>query len=166
MLFRSHQRVQDLRLDFIHKVTTDLVRNHDIIAVENLKIGNMLHNHNLAGSISDSGWGIFKTYLDYKAESAGSQVIYVEPKNTTQTCSCCNLVLEEKLTLDKRVFKCPSCGHEEDRDMNAAKNILKRATLGLRGSQARGETTSTLEEIMNPKQVVLLKQELYGGEYT
>ena len=162
-LWQAHQRVEDLRSDFIHKVTTDLVRNHDIIAVENLKIGNMLHNHNLAGSISDSGWGIFKTYLDYKAESAGSQVIYVEPRNTSQTCSCCNLVLEEKLKLDKRVFRCPSCGHEEDRDVNAAKNILAIATAGRAGSHACGKTTSTLKEIMNSEQAVLLKQELNGG---
>ena len=162
----------------IHKITTDLVRNHDIIAVENLKIGNMLHNHNLAGSISDSGWGIFKTYLDYKAESAGSQIIYVKPKNTTQTCSCCKLVLEEKLKLDKRVFKCPSCGHAEDRDVNAAKNILAKAfelanksrkvksTTGQVGSYACRETTSIPKEIMNSEQVVSLKQELNGGAYT
>ena len=165
-LWQANQRVEDLRNDFIHKVTTDLVRKHDIIAIEDLKINNMLHNHCLAGSIADSGWGIFKTYLAYKAESAGCQVIYVDPKNTSQTCSCCGKVLEgdDKLDLSQRTFNCP-CGFSEDRDINAAKNILAIATLGLRGSQARGETTSTLGEIdMNLKQVVSMKQELYGGE--
>ena len=163
-LWRAHQRVEDLRHDFIHKVTTDLVRNHDVIAIEDLKINNMLQNHRLAGSIADAGWGTFKTYLAYKAESAGCQVIYVDPRNTSQTCSCCGKVLEEKLNLSQRIFRCP-CGFSEDRDVNAAKNILAIATLGLRGSQAGGETTSTLGEMdMNLEQVVSMKQELYGGE--
>jgi putative transposase len=163
-LWQANQRVEDLRKDFLQKVTTDLVRKHDVIAIEDLKINNMLQNHCLAGSIADAGWGTFKTYLAYKAESAGCQVIYVDPKNTSQTCSCCGKVLEEKLKLNQRGFECP-CGFSEDRDINAAKNILAIATLGLRGSQARGETTSTLGEMdMNLEQVVSMKQELYGGE--
>lgn len=166
-LWQANQRVEDLRKDFIHKVTTDLVRNHDVIAIEDLKINNMLKNHCLAGSIADAGWGTFKTYLAYKAESAGCQVIYVDPRNTSQTCSCCGQVMEgdDRLDLSQRTFSCPACGHSEDRDVNAAKNILAIATLGLRGSQARGETAYTLGEMdMNLKQAVSLKQELYGGE--
>ena len=161
-LWQAHQRVGDLRSDFIHKITTDLVRNHSIIAIEDLKINNMLHNHNLAGSISDAGWGIFKNYLDYKAESAGSRVIYVDPKNTSQACSCCGAVLENKLKLNQRMFKCP-CGFTEDRDINAAKNILAIATLGLRGSQACGEMPTTLG-IQPQEQGISGKQELDGGE--
>jgi len=163
-LWQANQRVEDLRKDFNHKITTDLVRKHDVIAIEDLTINNMLRNHCLAGSIADASWGIFKTYLAYKAESAGCQVIYVDPRNTSQTCSCCGKVLEEKIKLNQRTFKCP-CGFTEDRDINAAKNILAIATLGQRGSQARGETTSTLGEMdMNLEQAVSMKQELYGGE--
>ncbi len=161
-LWRAHQRVEDLRKDFIHKATTDLVRKHNTIAMENLKIGNMLHNHYLAGSIADAGWGMFKTCLDYKAESAGSQVIYVDPKNTSQFCSCCGKVLERKLKLDQREFRCP-CGYVEDRDINAAKNILAIATLGQRENQARGEMPYTLGN-QSQEQDIPVKQELYGGE--
>ena len=161
-LWKAHQRVEDLRSDFIHKVTTDLVRNHDTIVIEDLKIGNMLHNHNLAGSIADAGWGTFKNYLAYKAESAGSQIVCVEPNNTSQTCSCCGQVLEKKLKLSQRIFRCP-CGFSEDRDVNAAKNILAIATLGLRGSQACGKAAPTFGH-QAQEQAASVKQELYGGE--
>ena len=179
--WKAHQRVEDLRADFIHKTTTDLLRNHNIIAIENLTIPNMVRNHHLAGSIWDAGWGRFRNYLIYKAAACGVQVIPVNSINTSQTCSRCGQVLEKKIRLPKRIFKCPSCGLVEDRDINAAKVILARglqrfaaanfassageATLGQRECEARGEAVS----ISRPQvagHAGSMKQELHGGAET
>ncbi len=160
-LWKAHQRVQDLRDNFLHTITTDLVRRYNLIAVEDLKINNMLKNHHLAESIADAGWAKFTQYLSYKAESAGSQIVFVEPNLTSQICSECGRELEEHLGLPDRIFEC-GCGHREDRDVNAAKNILAKTTAGRAGSQACGETTSTHRHQAG-EQAVSEKQELYGG---
>jgi putative transposase len=105
-------------------------------------------------SINDAGWGEFIGMLSYKAESAGSRVVLVNPKNTTKECSRCGILTKKEL--DERQHDCPSCGLSMDRDFNAAINILKRATAGIAGSNACEDETSTCG------QVSLMKQEAHG----
>lgn len=124
-LAKIHRKIKNQRKDFLQKLSTWLIRNYDTIALENLQISNMLKNHNLAKSISDASWSMFAEYLSYKAESAGRKVIFVNPRNTSQICSNCGVIV--KKTLATRTHRC-SCGLILDRDVNAAINILRLGT--------------------------------------
>jgi len=128
--------------DYLHKVTTKLVDSgYTSFAIEDLRIQNMVKNRRLAKSINDASWNRFVQLLSYKAESAGMQVVKVDPRGTSKTCSQCGEI--QDMPLSKREYDCRNCGYREDRDINAARNILIRATLGQRGSHARGDATST-----------------------
>ena len=94
----------------------------------------MIKNHRLARSIQESSWGNFTQLLQYKAASAGCAAVGVKPQYTSMTCNECRNV--QKISLSQRTYICQKCGHAEDRDINASKNILKRATGGHSGSQA------------------------------
>lgn len=126
---RAHSRVSDARRDFLHKTSTRLVREFDTIAIEDLAVKNMVRNHRLAKSINDAGWGVFRQFLEYKAERAGRQ-IKVAPRfyPSSKTCSECGHLLSE-LSLGTRHWTCPDCGTLHDRDINAAKNIAVAAGL-------------------------------------
>jgi putative transposase len=126
-----HEKIANQRKDIAHKTARYLVNNYDLIAHEDLQIKNMVKNHHLAKSIQDSGWGMFFDILAYKAEEAGKQVVKVNPHNTSQICSGCGHIV--KKTLAVRIHKCPHCGLELDRDINAARNILATA-LSITGS--------------------------------
>ena len=121
---RVHRRIRNQRTDFNHKLSRDLVNNYDLIVFEDLSINNMVHNHHLAKSISDAGWNQLQGFTTYKAEGAGKYTILVDPKGTSIECNVCGNRV--KKTLATRVYRCPECGLIEDRDVNAAKNILKR----------------------------------------
>ncbi len=113
-----------------HRLTTAIVRNYQKIAVENLTIQNMSRTggsrkRGLHRSMMEQTWGMLFQQLRYKAEWAGRQFVEVDPRYTSKTCSRCGEVRKEKLAV-YRVFVCPLCGHTEDRDTNAAKNILRR----------------------------------------
>lgn len=118
-----HWRIANKRRDFHHKTALDLVRRYGFIAVEDLNIRGIARTR-LAKSTLDVAWGAFLNILESKAESAGVRVERVPPYNTTQTCSQCGGIPEQKLTLRDRLYSCSHCGHREDRDSNAAKNIL------------------------------------------
>lgn len=118
-----HWRIANKRRDFHHKTALDLVRHYGFIAVEDLNIRGIARTR-LAKSTLDVAWGSFLETLSSKAESAGCEVVRVPPHNTTQMCSQCGGIPERKLTLRDRLYSCLHCGHEEDRDLNAAKNIL------------------------------------------
>jgi putative transposase len=121
---RAHRKVRAARADFLHKVSTGLVRNHDVIAVEDLAVQNMVRNRALAKPIADCGWGTFRAMLEYKAARYGRQVIVTDRwYPSSKMCWACGHVLAE-LGLKVRVWPCPSCGARHDRDVNAAKNIL------------------------------------------
>lgn len=126
---RAVQRQQELvanqRRDYLHKLTYALVQGYDGIALEDLKINNMVRNKHLSKSILDSGWSIFKELLTYKAESAGREIVFVNPAYTSKTCSNCGAVFEN-FTLSDRWVEC-DCGLSLDRDHNAAINVLSRA---------------------------------------
>ena len=124
-LARAHEKVASQRKDISHKIANELVKKYDIIAHEKLQIKNMVQNEHLAKSINDAGWGMFFGILAYKAESAGRLVIEVDPKNTSQMCFSCGKLVQKKLS--ERWHNCPYCGYSAHRDINAAKNILKRA---------------------------------------
>ena len=125
LLAREHERVANRRADNAHKVSRALVSQYGLIAFEDLKILNMTQNHHLAKSIADAGWNILVQFTTYKAESAGCRVALVNPYNTSQECSQCHALVHKELK--DRVHHCPHCGYVQDRDINAAENILARA---------------------------------------
>ncbi len=124
-LARAHLHIANRRKDAAHKVARSLVNIYGLIAVEDLKVGNMLKNHRLAGSISDAGWNLFVNILKAKAVEAGRRVVEVDPRNTSQTCSGCGRTVPKPLS--ERWHSCPACGTSLHRDVNAAINILRRA---------------------------------------
>jgi putative transposase len=121
---RAHRKVRAARTDFLHKASTRLVRDHDVIVLEDLAVQNMVRNRKLAKAISDCGWGTFRRMLTYKAAIAGRHLIVIDRwYPSSKTCSACGHLLAE-LSLSTRAWQCPSCGTRHDRDHNAAKNIL------------------------------------------
>ena len=132
-LAKAWRKVRNQRLDYCHKESTKLAVRFDTIVFEDLKIGNMVRNHNLAQAIMDATWGQLQRFSAYKVERRGGRVILVNPNGTSQKCSQCGMVTKEKLDLSVRMFECWSCGLVLDRDHNAALNILK---LGLEQTYA------------------------------
>ena len=102
---------------------------------EDLRVSNMVKNKHLSKSISDASWGIFFEWCGNIAERDGFHFHQVDPKNTSQTCSCCGQKAPKKLSLSVRTFNCAYCGNSMDRDHNAAENILYRAAAALRGER-------------------------------
>lgn len=119
---RIHERITWKRQNFIHQQSRRIVNQFGILTVENLHVNRMVHNHCLAKSISDAAWSGFFQLLSYKAVCADREFIKVNPAYTSQDCSSCGH--RQKMPLSERVFKCPCCGLELDRDHNAALNIL------------------------------------------
>jgi putative transposase len=124
-LKRQHQRIVNRREDFLDKLADNLIRRYDLIALEDLRILNLVRNPHLSKSILDAGWGYLIQRLTHKAAEAGRGVELVDPAYTSKTCSRCNSVFEH-LTLSVRHVQCV-CGLSLDRDHNAALNILHRA---------------------------------------
>jgi putative transposase len=133
LLAKKHQKVQRQRRDFHHKTALTLLRHYDIIYLEDLKVANMVRNSRLAKSISDAGWGQFRTILEGKAACAGRRVVAIPPSYTTQDCSGCGERVEKSLSV--RTHVCPCCGLILDRDENAARNI-QAAGQALQGAVA------------------------------
>ena len=123
-----NRRIARQREDYLHTYSRHEVESQDLIAAEDLNVGSLKRNHKLARAISDAGWRELLTMLQYKAKLYGKVVILVPPKNTTQTCSACGHIMSgaQKLTLDVREWDCPACHTHHNRDVNAARNILKR----------------------------------------
>lgn len=133
---RLYEKVVNTRRDFLHKTSAKFVSAYSLIAAEKLNSQEMAINGH-GKNINDVAWGAFANMLCYKAEGAGSRVVFVEPENTSKMCSGCGEMVEK--TLWDRQHTCPTCGLSIDRDLNAARNILKRATLGHSGSNACGD---------------------------
>jgi len=135
----EHEKISNCRSDFLHKLSNEFVNSYSLIALEALKSKEMAEQ-NFGKSIHDAGWNKFANMIAYKAEGAGCRIVFVDPRNTTKECSCCGAVVEKKLS--ERMHSCPLCGLTMDRDVNAAINILKRATAGTAGSNASGDETA------------------------
>ena len=133
---RVYEKVKNTRRDFLHKVTTKLVNAYSMIAIENLACEDMIEQQ-FGKQINDAGWNTFAGMLCYKAENASSRVVFVDPENTTKECSMCGKM--QGMPLSERIYTCTSCGMAKNRDLNAAQNILARATAGHAGSNACGE---------------------------
>lgn len=149
-LGRAHLSVSRRRNDWVCKLARHVIQSNDLVAMENLKVRNMVKNHHLAKSINDAAWYRFREWLEYFGKVYGVPVIAVEPKLTSQNCSNCG----EKVgkSLSTRTHQCPDCKYVADRDENAAKNILKLAlkqlstTVGQTESNASGEADLCLGE--------------------
>ena len=169
---KTHLRIANQRLDFNHKLARRLVDEFSLIAVEDLNILG-LSKSRLAKGIHDSSWGQLLSFLSYKAESAGSQVVSVDPRYTSQVCSRCGSIVPKSLSV--RVHSCPDCGLVLDRDHNAAINILNKALrarteprgANVIGCDVRSPGSSPLKrgEEVTCKNPITSGQEYFDGGY-
>jgi len=128
-LFKIHEKIRNQRLDFLHKLSTKIINENQVICLEDLQVKNMVKNHRLAKSISDVSWSKFVELLKYKSEWYGRTLVQVGKfYPSSKTCSVCGNIKKD-LTIKDRKYNCSSCGTIIDRDYNASLNIL---TEGLR----------------------------------
>lgn len=140
-LSRLHRKNRNIRKDFLHKQTTRLAKTKPVIVLEDLNVKEMLSNTRLSRHISDAGWSEFRFMLEYKTKWYGSKLI-IAPRfyPSSKTCSNCGTVIKE-LPLSIRQWQCMECHSEHDRDVNAAKNLLKFCTGSSPGIDACGDTS-------------------------
>ena len=123
-LFRIHEKIRNQRLDFLHKLSTRLINENQVICLEDLQVKNMVKNHKLAKSISDVSWSKFVELLKYKSDWYGRELVQIDKFfPSSKTCSSCGNIKKD-LTLKDREYQCDSCGVKIDRDYNASLNIL------------------------------------------
>jgi putative transposase len=149
-LGRKHLKVSRQRKDFAVKKALCVVQSNDLVAYEDLIVRNMVKNRRLSKSISDAAWSAFRQWLEYFGKAFGVATIAVPPHYTSQNCSNCTKTV--KKSLSTRTHRCPHCGHVQDRDWNAAINILEKAlrTVGHTGTNVSGENDKSLGEEIPP----------------
>ena len=156
---RKHLRVSRQRIEYAKRLAYCVIQSNDLVAYEDLNIKGMVRNRKLSKSIADVAWRAFRCWLEYFGYKYGKVTVAVPPHNTSQNCSNCG----EKVlkSLSARTHICPSCGYVEDRDVNAAINILRLGltTTGHVGCQAWGKETSTSVGAILPEQVSSVNQE-------
>ncbi|MFT0799191.1 RNA-guided endonuclease InsQ/TnpB family protein [Synechococcus sp. R5-12] len=167
-LGKAHKRVADIRQDNLHKLTTYLAKKYRVVVIEGLQVKNLLKNRKLAGALSDCGFYELRTpsryrerrQLEYKARLYGCQVVVADRfYPSSQLCSGCGH--RQKMPLQERVFCCPCCGLELDRDLNAALNLLRwyRTTPSSGGSDACGDSSGGVVGVNSATSHGSLKQE-------
>jgi len=160
-LSRSHRKIRNIRKDFLHKVSTRLAKTKSVIVLEDLSIKEMLGNNRLSRKISDAGWSEFRSMLAYKTKWYGSQLV-IAPRYfaSSKICSVCDSRVQE-LPLHIRQWECSCCKATNDRDVNAAKNLLKLSTGSSPGINACGDTSTGAGQ--KSARHVSLKQEVMSG---
>jgi putative transposase len=143
---KIHLKISDSRKDFLHKTTTQLVRENQTIAVESLAVKNMVKNHKLALAISDSGWSELIRQLDYKCRWYGRTLVSIDRWfPSSKRCSSCGHIVD-KMPLNIREWTCPKCGCNHDRDVNASKNILAAGlAVSVCGATVRPEQSKSVK---------------------
>ena len=143
---KIHLEISDARKDFLHKLTTRLVRENQVIAVESLAVKNMVKNHKLALAISDSGWSELIRQLDYKCRWYGRKLVEIDRWfPSSKRCNSCGHIVE-KMPLNIREWQCPKCGTNHDRDINASKNILAAGlAVSVCGATVRPEQSKSVK---------------------
>lgn len=158
-LSRLHYRISNVRLDALHKLTTGLALNHDVIVIEDLYVSGMVKNRRLSRSIMDQGFHEFRRQLEYKAKMYGSEVIVADRfYPSTKTCSRCGTIHD--MGLGKRTMSC-GCGLVIDRDLNAAINLKKLA--GSSPVSACGQEGSGLQEALGTKPAWTKQEQILVG---
>ena len=139
---KVYEKITNSRKDFLHKLSFNLVKNHDVIAIEDLNVKGMVKNRKLAKVISDSSWSAFTTMLAYKADWYGKQLVKIDRWfPSSKTCSNCNhLLTKAELPLSVRTWGCPICLQKNDRDINASINILNEGLKLAKQSKTVGAT--------------------------
>jgi len=133
-LAKIHEKVTNIRKDYLHKVSTEIIKNHDVICIEDLAVKNMMKNHKLSQAFSDVSLGTFYTMLEYKANWNNKTIVKIDRFfPSSKTCNVCNYINQD-LTLKDREWTCPSCNTIHDRDFNASINIKKQGLKILSGS--------------------------------
>lgn len=123
MVAKYSEKIANQRNNYLHLLTKQLVKQYDVIKIEDLKTKNLMKNHQLARAIANQSWRELRSQLQYKCDWYGKQLVTVNPRKTSQICSSCGYD-DGKHTLEIRQWTCPNCGINHDRDINAAKNIL------------------------------------------
>ena len=139
---KVYEKITNKRADFLHKLSFNIIKNHDVIAIEDLNVKGMVKNRKLAKAISDSSWSAFTTMLAYKAEWYGKELIKIDRWfPSSKTCSNCDhLLTKAQLPLSVRTWDCPSCLQRNDRDTNASINILNQGLILAKHSKTVGAT--------------------------
>lgn len=146
-LARQHDRVANQRKDWLHKITTYLIRRYDVIALEDLNVRGMTKNHSLAKAITNVSFGEFNRQIEYKAQMYGKQIYRVDRFfPSSKTCSVCGCIQDE-MPLQVREWTCPDCGAHHDRDINAATNLLRQAMSEVTRGERSALVTSEISDV-------------------
>ncbi len=148
-----------------HKLTTWLVKTYDVVAVEDLDVKPMLEESQSAKNKQDAAWARFRELLEYKADIHATHVVSVDPAGTTKECASCGVSTDKPLWV--REHSCPACGHTEDRDLNAAKNILNRGLQQLGAGRSESTPVQTALATVTPQREAVdakrVRQTASGG---
>jgi len=152
-----HEKITNVRKDYLHKISTEIIKSQDVICIEDLAVKNMMKNHKLAQAFADVSLGTFYSMLEYKAKWNDKTIIKIDRYfPSSKMCSNCSWINQD-LTLKDREWICPSCNTTHDRDFNAAKNILKQGLKILSGSWIESDVKQkqvealSLDESMKPE---------------